>query len=194
MIGVGTTMNKFSIGDTVYQSQAGQEKIWVTCPECLGSGCLRVIMGDDSEVSIPCVCCERGYEGSLGRIQSYQFMARTTEHIITGVDAQMREGRLRVRYSFGCYSTEEENVFTTRGEALLRSDILVSEHEAEETKRLKYKEKQTKTWAWNVSYWRGVIRRAKEEIIRAEARLAVAPKNLKEADKAEKINSEMGKL
>lgn len=61
-------------------------------------------------------------------------------------------------------------------------------------KRLKYKEKQHRTWAWNVSYWRGVIRLAKEEIIRAEARLAVAPKNPKEADKAEKINSETGKL
>ena len=69
---------KFSIGDTVYQSQAGQEQMWVTCPECLGSGRLCVIVGDDSEVSIPCVCCERGYEGSSGRIQSYRFMARTT--------------------------------------------------------------------------------------------------------------------
>ena len=187
-------MNKFSIGDVVYQSQAGQEQMWVTCPECLGSGRLRVIMGDDSEVSIPCVCCERGYEGSPGRIQSYRFMARTTEHTITGVDAQTGGGGLHVRYSFGCYSAEEENVFTTRDEALLRANTLVSEHEAEEIKRLKYKEKQHKTWAWNVSYWRGVIRRAKEEITRAEARLAVAPKNPKEVDKAEKINAETGKL
>ena len=178
-------MTQFNIGDTVYQASAGQEPIWVTCPECLGSGRLRVIMGDDSEVSIACVCCERGYEGSPGRIQTYRFMTRTTEHTVTGVEAQQRESGLRVRYSFGCWSSEAENVFATREAALVHAAALVAEHEVEETKRLKYKEKQHKTWASNVAYWRSQIRRAKEDIARYEARLAVAPKNCKEADKLE---------
>jgi hypothetical protein len=175
-------MTKFKMGDTVYQAEAGQEQVWITCPECAGSGRLRVILGDDSEVSIACVCCERGYDGSPGRIQTYKFVGRTTEHTLMGVEEHL--GR-PTRYSFGCYSTEEANLFATRGEAANRMEILVLEHQTEETKRLKYKEKQHKTWAWNVRYWRGEIRRNKEEIARYEARLAVAPKNPKEADKLE---------
>ena len=182
-------MTKFQIGDIVYQAYAGQEQIWITCPECCGSGRLRVILGDDSEMSIPCVCCERGYEGSPGKIQTYQFLSRATEHVVTGMELRQNDEGLQVRYSFGCYSSEASKVFATRDEALQRAEQLVIEHQAEETKRLKYKEKQHKTWAWNVSYWRRGIRKAKEEIARYEARLAVAPKNPKAAEAAEKEDS-----
>lgn len=177
-------MSRFHIGDTVYRAEAGQEQVWITCPECAGSGRLRVILGDGSEVSIACVCCERGYESSPGRMQTYQFTGRATEHVITGVEEQL--GR-PTRYHLGCWSVEEENLFDTRSAACTRAVTLVEEHQAEETKRLKYKEKQHKTWAWNVSYWRRCIRNAQEEIARYEARLAVAPKNVKEADKQEAL-------
>ena len=180
-------MTKFNIGDVVYHATAGQEHIWITCPECLGSGRLRVTLGDDSEVSIACVCCERGYEGSPGRIQTYRFEGNATERTITGME--VRQGQ-PTRYSFGCWSTEETNLFATRREAGDRALVLVQEHEAEETKRLKYTEKDYKTWAWHVSYWRSQIRRAKEAIAGAEARLAVAPKtraDCKEADKQEEL-------
>ena len=180
-------MTKFNIGDMVYHATAGQEHIWITCPECLGSGRLRVILGDDSEVSIACVCCERGYEGSPGRIQTYRFEGNATERTITGME--VRQGQ-PTRYSVGCWSTEETNLFATRREAGDRALVLVQEHEAEETKRLKYKEKNYKTWAWNVSYWRSQIRHAKEEIAHCEARLAVAPQSrieCKEADKQEEL-------
>lgn len=175
-------MTKFNIGDTVYQARAGQEQVRVTCPECLGSGRLRVILGDNSEVSIACVCCARGYEGSPGRISSYQFKGEATDHLVTGVESRMDGIVQRDRYAFGGYSTDAENVFATREEALTRANTLVQEHEAEEAKRLKYKEKQHKTWASNVAYWRSAIRHAKQDIEQYEARLAVAPKNIKDAD------------
>lgn len=176
--------NKFNIGDTAYHAHAGQEQTWITCPECLGSGRLRVIMGDDSEVSIACVCCERGYEGSLGKIQTYKFRASVDEVVIHGVESELRGDELHTQYKFnGCYLSNAEDLFNNRDEALTRANELVAEHEVEEVKRLKYKEKQTKTWAWNVSYWRGQIRGAKETIVRAEAHLNVAPKKPKEADK-----------
>lgn len=87
----------------------------------------------------------------------------------------------------GCYYDDEKNLFATRLEALARAEQIREEHIADETKRLKYKEKQHKTWAWNVSYWRRGIRHAKEEIARYEARLAVAPKNPKEADEVKNV-------
>jgi hypothetical protein len=176
-------MTQFNIGDTVYQASAGQEGIWVACPECLGSGRLRVIMGDDSEVSIACVCCDRGYEGSQGRIATYQFRASVTQHTVSGIEAQQRDSGVRVRYSFGCYSNEAENVFATREEAMARAAVIVTEHEAEETKRLKHKMKDSRKWSWNVHYYRAEIRRAEETIKCMKERLAVAPKNIKDLDK-----------
>lgn len=179
-------MTKFQIGDVVYQANAGPKSTWVICPECLGSGRLRVILGDDSEVSIACVCCENGYHGSLGKLSTYQFLAEVDTITITGVDAQTRNGQLQVRYSFGSRSIEDSDVFATLPEAAARAEQLVKEHEAKETKRLSYKEKKHKSWAWNVSYWRGQIRDAKQTIAGAEARLAVVPKNSKQIDKEEK--------
>ena len=170
-------MSKFNIGDTVYHASADTEQIWVMCPECFGCGRLRVILGDDSEVSIACECCSRGYEGSPGRIQSYAFKIRVQEVIITGLESDLRDDLLHTRYKFyGCYTTEEQDLFATKEEAEIRAEELMREREAEEAKRLKYKEQQTKTWAWNVSYWRRQIRDAKRQIESAETRLSMAPK------------------
>ena len=89
---------------------------------------------------------------------------------------------IRTRYRFeGCYASDGQDIFATFIEASVRADAVAAEHAAEEHKRLGYKEKQSRTWAWNVSYWRGQIRNAKKTIERAEARLNMAPKNLKEA-------------
>jgi hypothetical protein len=176
-------MTKFNIGDTIYQSKAGQHQIWITCPECCGTGRLRVILGDESEVSIACECCKRGYEGSPGKVSTYKFLAETSESVITGIESRLSNGTLYTRYAIGCYSTEEENVFATEAEAQNRAKECVREHVIEETKRLAYKEKQTQTWAWNVSYWRKQIRHGQQQIESATARLNIAPKNVKEADK-----------
>lgn len=178
-------MNKFSIGDIAFFARAGQMQVWVTCPECLGSGRLRVILGDNTEASIACACCERGYEGSPGLIQTWAFKAEVEEVRITGLESDLVDGCLRTRYKVNSWIVDEGDLWRSRHAAEVRGTELVTEHEAEEKKRLGYKEKQTKTWAWNVAYWRKQIRDAKEQIERATERLNMAPKNLKEADKAE---------
>ena len=178
-------MTQFQIGDTAYHARAGQEQVWVDCPECLTSGRLRVILGDNTEVSIPCVCCERGYEGSPGRISTWKFIARVVPVLITGMETRRVDGDVRIRYAFdgnSYYGDDEQELFATLTEASVRADALAAEHAAEETKRLGYKHNQSRTWAWNVSYWRGQIRDAKRDIASAEARLSMAPKNVKEAD------------
>jgi hypothetical protein len=174
---------KFNIGDTIYFARAGQETIWITCPECLGSGRLRVIMGDESEVSIACECCSRSYEGSPGKMQTYAFHAAPEARIITGVEMQGSGDEQHVRYSCNGWSIEEENIFATLEEAQTRAVVVADEHAFEEKKKLGYKEKQHKTWAWHVRYYRSMIRDAKEQIARAEAKMAMVPKNVKEADK-----------
>ena len=174
---------KFNIGDKVWRSKAGSETIWIICPECLGSSRLRVILGDESQVSIPCVCCQHGWDGSLGKIHSYSFVARTEEATITGIELRKQDGKEYFVYSCDGWHVDEADLFLTQLGALADAARLVAEHEADEKKKLGYKEKQHKTWASNVAYWRSEIRRAKQTIAMAEARLAAAPKNVKAADK-----------
>ena len=177
---------QFQIGDTAYYASIDSRQVWITCPECLGSGRLRVILGDNSEVSIACVCCERGYEGSPGKIQTYKFMATVARVVIRGVETEMRDDKFHVTYKFnGGYLSEGERLFENPDDAQRRAEELAVEHENEQAERLRHKEKQTKTWAWNVSYWRGEIRRANETIKRCTARLNVAPKNPKAIDALE---------
>lgn len=178
-------MTQFNIGDTAYFASAGQEPSWITCPECLGSGRLRVILGDDSEVSIACVCCERGYEGSPGKIQTRVLHASVEGFLVTGVETHMRDDVLTVRYSNRQWSVEADRLFATYAEAFAQAEVLVAAKQAEETKRLSYKMKQTRTWTWNVSYYRREIRNAQQTIERMQARLNVAPKNPKAVDKSE---------
>lgn len=187
-------MTKFVIGDTAHRAHAGQERVWVVCPECFGEGRLRVILGDNSEVSIACVCCERGYEGSPGRIQSYSFVASIESVLITGMESELRDGVLRTRYKFsGCNIADETDLFLTSSCAKARARQLVVEYEMAEAIRLKQKEKQTRTWASNVSYWRGEIRRAKETIQRAEARLSMAPKVRLRSASPDSVEESLGK-
>src|ERR1035437_2248539 len=106
---------KFKIGDTVFQARGEQTRIWITCPECCGDGWLRVILGDDSQVSIACVCCERGYEGSPGRISTYVFSADVHATQVVGTESELRNGVLHTCYKFnGGYTTDELDVFATR--------------------------------------------------------------------------------
>ena len=60
--------------------------------------------------------------------------------------------------------------------AFARAEQLKQEETERESKMLKSKEKNTKTWAWNVAYYRGLIRTAQKEIVRATAKLNAAPK------------------
>jgi hypothetical protein len=175
-------MKIFQIGETVWHASAGQDQTWIICPECRGRGTLGVIMGDDSVVVIACECCSRGYEGSPGKMQTYAFRGEAIPYTITGVETRQSPDGIKVRYSVGSWSCEDTDIFGSRDEAMLRAAGMVQEHIAEETKRLKYKEKQHKTWAWHVRYYRSGIRKAKEEIARFEAKLAMVPKNHKEAD------------
>lgn len=179
-------MSKFNIGDVVYFAHAGQERVWVVCPECLGSGRLRVILADETIASIECVCCARGAEGSPGKIQTWEFIERERATVITGMEIESCDGSVRVLYKGeGVYHAGEGDLFLTEAEAHQRATELAVTHAAEEKKRLSFKEKQTKTWAWNVAYHRRAIKEAERQIAYHAAKLNAAPKNVREADASE---------
>ena len=189
-------MKIFEIGDTIYVARTGRSQVARTCPECLGSGRLRVILGDESEVSIFCECCKQdGYadcwrQQSCGQQMVWEFVAKAEPIIVAGVEVKTTADETEVTYRYNwsecggnlCYG---KDAFATKEEALARATEIKAEHEADELQRLGRKEKQHQTWARNVAYHRQCIRKAQKDLDYHAAKLNAVPNNRKELDKQE---------
>ena len=168
----------FNIGDEVYLAEFHpMTEIWVECPQCCGSGRIEVILGNSEKFSINCTCCEHGWEGSFGKLKSYEPKASARCVMVSGVETSMNDGEIIARYRHsGCYISDGEKVFATEKEALAAAEELAAEQEKREVGNLKRKEKQHKNWAWNVSYHRKAIKSAEKQIAYHTAKLNVAPR------------------
>ncbi len=180
-------MSKYKIGDKAWQASINHNAKWITCPDCLGDKFLRVIPGDGVEVTIPCTGCSRGYYAPSGLIESWDYEVDVTPITISGVNSQMEDGKEKTEYRRGCCIIEEANLFDGLQEAEKRARELVAEQAAAEEERIKRKVKDHRSWAWHVTYHRGIIRRAKKDIERSEAQLSHALTVAKEAKAAGKL-------
>lgn len=171
----------FQIGDKVFYAGFKNTPHWVTCPDCMGNRTLTVILGTGEHVKIDCTGCSRGYEGSRGKIEQYDFLKEVVERTICGVRNEVTHDGHKVEYVFeGGYYSSHENVFRTADEAELRAEFLAKQHTEEENKRMMAKTKDSRSWAWNATYHRGCIRSAEKELAHHRAKLEIASEKLKE--------------
>ena len=171
--------NRFNIGDKVYLAAYERKAIMVTCPDCFGSKRVRVILGDDTEISIECGgCYPGGYDPSLGYITNYEWTASAKLKTVTGVEERAGEP---TRYNFGNTCDFDGNkTFATEEEALTKANELRQAYEDEENKRLMAKTKNARSWAWNATYHRQCAERARKELAYHEdkARICAARKKV----------------
>ena len=176
---------QFKIGDHVWRASFGSTERYVECPDCGGTGRLRVTFHDETTVSIDCQNCSAGYNPPTGRVKLYSRSGEATMHMVAGIEMET-DG---IRYRLGVpgaghyYIGEAHNVFATKDEALARAAELAKEADAEAEAAFLRKEKDTRTWAWNASYHRNEIKRHKQQIEYHTRKLTVASLKAKE-DKA----------
>lgn len=166
---------KFQIGDTIWFASTGTREKRIVCPDCEGSRYIRVILADDIDRTIDCNCCERGWEGSRGTLYGYEHFAEAALGVIKGA-AINSEGE-EVYSGDGFY--EKEEVFATKEEADEVAEILALERTESEEKRMRAKEKEERTWAWNVTYHRRAIKQAEKDLAYHSAKLDVARQYVK---------------
>ena len=147
---------------------------YITCPDCGGTGRLRVLFHDDTMVSIECAGCSAGYDPPTGRIKVYDRRASVMQVTITGVE--VRDGKTEWRTDRS-YIVDEADLFETEEGALERAKVRAAEADQEERDRISQKEKPTRTWAWNAHYHRREIKEAERRIEHHKKKLAAA--NLK---------------
>lgn len=168
---------KFHIGDKVWRATFDASENYVTCPDCGGTGRIRVIMHDDTEVSIGCQACTYGFHQPSGKIKAYDRQARAVPGKITGVDIAINKIEYRIDGGWICTT---DNVFASEEEALIRAAELAAEFDDAERKRIGLKEKDTRSWAWNASYHRRRIKEARRQIEYHTSKLNVAALKAKE--------------
>ncbi len=163
---------KFSIGQKVYWARCEQAPTSVECPDCGGCGRIRVTFHDETTVSIDCQNCARGFEKPTGRVVVYDRSPEARLTTITGIEIK-QNGSVEYRTN-DSYIIDEDRLFTTRDEALTKAAAIAAEMDRAEREKVSRKEKDTRSWAWNASYHRREIKRAKESIAYHESKLAVA--------------------
>lgn len=173
---------RFEIGQTAWRATYEGTEASVECPHCGGTGRLRVMFHDDTQVSIGCANCACGYDPPTGRVRVYDRRPIVRQVTITGVD--VRDGVTEWR-TFDSYCVKDEQMFDNEADAHKAAQTLAEEADREERERVATKAKDTRSWSWNASYHRKEIKRAQESIAHHTAKLAVASLKAKQKEAAE---------
>lgn len=173
----------FGIGDTVFMADYARRERRITCPDCLGSKRVRVILADDTEVSIECGGCDPGgYRPSQGFILQWDYEVTTRKHIVSGVTVGFSKPvEYRLDESDGrCYLGSESTVFGTVEEAIAYGETLREDHESARNKEALSKTRGEKSWKWNAAYHRQQATRCRTELAYHEAKAVVCKANVEE--------------
>lgn len=181
---------KYEIGQEIFWASFSAHKSdYVTCPDCGGTGRLRVTFHDETTVSIPCANCSRGYEEPTGRIHVYCRKGEAKKARISGMEVDGDKVEYRAEYHAsdddgrvyrGCNIIKEGDVFLSEAEAQAKADQMAVDYDAEERAKIFKKEKDQRSWAWNASYHRKQIKDAERSLEHHKKKLAHAALKAKE--------------
>ena len=167
----------FDIGDKVWVAHWDKDKRWETCPHCLGKKYLTIIMGDESQVSIDCICCTDQWK-SPGKIPIYDYLPKAEEITIDGYEVSKDHGARKIHYRSGCHGYD--NAFATKEEALDFALAKIEQQKAEDERTLNCtKEKAEKSWSHNAAYHLEQIANFEKQLEYHRTKLDVAELRIK---------------
>jgi hypothetical protein len=114
-------MKQFEIGQKVFAACYRREGVRKPCPVCYGQTKVKLILGNEEEVILPCDYCGKGFDFPKGYVTEYEHKLYTEEITITGRDIRESFGNSEVTYYSGNFVFHSENLFRTEGEALTRA-------------------------------------------------------------------------
>lgn len=163
-------MKEYKVGDKVWLARCGTSTVTKTCPICFGKLKVKLILGDDSEIDLPCDYCGKGFEGPVGTVEEYEYVAEPELHTITRVTEETTSTGVEYEYhdeSQGyCQGLEASLIFITKEETADKCEEIKQAYEIEQAKSIKYlKKSKQKSFSWNAGYH---LRCAKQERKSAE--------------------------
>lgn len=171
---------KFKIGETVWFASVDLRDEWITCPDCGGTGRVRVIFHDDSIVSVHCASCE-GYPAPSGMLRIHKRVPCAISITLDG----RRPSRGEIRWHATDGRIVEENyLFSTEEEAITFAKNQIVKMGIDELDERLKKYRETRNWAWNASYHKSEIKQALQSIEYHTAKLNVASLKMKKERKS----------
>jgi len=172
---------KYEIGQQVWRATCDTHQLSLTCPDCGGTGRLRVILHDETQVSIDCANCAPGYDPPTGKVKYWAREARAVLGTISGVEIEGEKATWKMAAGENSYwRVEESNLFDTQEAALAKAEADCAAQNAADETRILTKEKDTRSWAWNASYHRKRIKEAQRDLEYHTKKLNVAAIKAKE--------------
>lgn len=169
---------RFKIGDTAWLATWDSREDYVCCPDCGGTGRIRVTFHDDSEASIGCGNCS---DPPTGRVSVYTRLPRAERVHINGMELGPSGLRWRLGHSDNCYRIiEDASLFDDETSCLAYATGKCAKLDEKDRQKVLTKEKYDRSWAWNASYHRKQIKDAERNIAYHKAKLAVAAIKAKE--------------
>lgn len=151
---------KYNIGDSVWFGTYDTHGHRVTCPDCAGSGKLKVTFADGVECLFECGCCSRGYEGSVGWVTQYEKSPKIEGLTITGVEIRTE----CIVYHCGSWVIEESKLHHDADSALAYATGLKEEEERVANEPRFSKHQDRKSYGWNAHYHRKCIKQKEQEL------------------------------
>jgi hypothetical protein len=174
---------RFEIGQQAWWATCQTREISETCPDCGGTGRLRVTFHDETQVSIECRNCAVGYDPPTGLVKWYGHLPEAKLITISGLEMSGAETSWHAAIAQSSYyKISDGALFSAEEDAKSYAEQLAAEHDVAERKRIMTKEKDTRTWAWNASYHRNCIKRAQKDIDYHTSKLNVAKLRAKEPE------------
>lgn len=156
-----STQPKFQIGDVVWRATFDSTEDWVTCPDCGGTKTLKATLFDGTEYIIDCQNCGRGWNDATGVVKLYARLPQAELGRITGVEISSDKIEYRVSPH---WVVDEARLFIDRDSALVCAQKMAAEAREEEERRFLEKGKDTRSWAWHVTYHRSQIKEHERQL------------------------------
>jgi hypothetical protein len=163
------------IGDWVFVATYGVQAKQIRCPHCLGTKFCTVIIATGEEFTVDCGSCSRAYEGSVGTITVYDYTPEVKNVQIDKIEVTSEGNQYYSRF----YTYDNSKVFLNKEDAEKEAEILTEKQRQEQADKIQRKEKDTKSWAWNASYHKKAIEKAKKDIEYHSAKLDAAKLKVK---------------
>lgn len=152
---------KYMIGDVAWHAEMKHSEARETCPDCFGTKALTVILGDGTQLSIPCAGCAIGCNPPRGYVVYSTYGPDVRQVCIERIEVE--KGGVKYGHSER-YTSPETDLFDTKEEAEARAQEKAEEYTADAKKRAFARHDNNRTWAWHVHYHRGKIRDAEKSL------------------------------
>ena len=170
---------KYQVGEQVWIATTQRTRKYTECQVCYGTKVVHLTLGNGDVLELPCGYCSHGFAPPSGKEVDYWYeIGDFHRKVVKGVRVEAKGIRYEVGDSLDSpagWIRDESDVFATIDEAKDAADRLAEEaNEYRATEHLrKPKEKDHRSYAWHVGYYKREIKKCEKELKRYREKLVI---------------------